>query len=314
MVVRRKDGAITHHQFRELPELLSAGDCLAFNNTRVLRARLVGRRAATGGRWEGLFLRAPAPGVWELMCQTRGRLQPGESIRIDGGDLSLVLREQTGGGRCLSEPLADRPALELLERFGRMPLPPYIEPGAAERLDPARYQTVFAAQPGAVAAPTAGLHFTHELLGALGARGVQHVWLTLHVGPGTFQPIRESLEAHAMHAEWGELTAAAAERMRGHREAGGRLVAVGTTCVRLLETAAEHGALGPWRGETSIFIRPPYRFRVVDALLTNFHLPRSTLLALVCAFAGEELCRAAYEIAIRERYRFYSFGDAMVIV
>jgi S-adenosylmethionine:tRNA ribosyltransferase-isomerase len=314
LVLDRATGTIRHHRFVELPQLVAPDDCLVLNDTRVIPARLVGRRAATGGRWEGLFLREHDSGLWELMCQTRGRPKLGESIEVNGAKTRLILRERTTDGHWLVEPQPHQPALDFLSQQGHVPLPPYIRGGEDEPADRERYQTVFAERPGAVAAPTAGLHFTSKLLSAIERRGLEIVRLTLHVGLGTFQPIRESIQSHAMHAERGELPGDAADRIVRRRALGGRVVAIGTTCVRVLETAAQSGELRAWSGETSIFICPPYPFRAVDAIITNFHLPRTTLLALVYAFAGEELTRAAYAAAIRERYRFYSFGDAMLIL
>jgi S-adenosylmethionine:tRNA ribosyltransferase-isomerase len=239
----------------------------------------------------------------------------GERIVLDGaGESALILRERTPNGHWFAHPLPDQSLEAVLERHGQVPLPPYIRRSRSEPGDRDDYQTVFARRPGAVAAPTAGLHFTPELLGRLQHKGVELVWLTLHVGPGTFQPIRESLESHVMHSEWGELGPEAARRIERRRRLGGRTVAVGTTSVRLLETVAPHGLVQAWSGETALFIHSPYTFRVVDAMMTNFHLPRSTLLALVYAFAGEEFGRRAYAAAVQQRYRFYSFGDAMLIL
>ncbi|MBI3462067.1 MAG: tRNA preQ1(34) S-adenosylmethionine ribosyltransferase-isomerase QueA [Planctomycetes bacterium] len=314
LVLDRHSGTFAHHIFADLPTLLRPPDCLVINDTRVLPARLVGRRAATGGHWEGLFLRETASGLWEVMCRTRGRLRPGESIFVNGSESKLVLRDRTGEGHWLVQPEPAQSPAEFLSRHGHVPLPPYIGGNREESVDGQRYQTVFAERAGAVAAPTAGLHFSPSLMAVIQSHGIEFVRLTLHVGPGTFQPIRDSIESHVMHAEWCELTGEAARQIRRCRAGGGRVVAVGTTCVRVLETAAQGGELEPWCGETSLFILPPYRFRASDALITNFHLPRTTLLALVYAFAGQELCRAAYAEAIRLRYRFYSFGDAMLIV
>jgi S-adenosylmethionine:tRNA ribosyltransferase-isomerase len=314
MVVDRKTGSIAHRRFAELPELLDPRDCLVLNDTRVLPARLVGRRAATGGRWEGLFLRELESGLWELMCQTGGRPRSGEMIQLDSGDGRLVLCDRTPEGHWRVRPDPPQPALEFLAGHGHVPLPPYIRRQGEEASDRDRYQTVYARRPGAVAAPTAGLHFTPQLMEHLTGRGVEIVWLTLHVGPGTFLPIRESVDEHVMQPERGELSSEAVERIWQRRQAGGRVVAVGSTSMRVLETAACAGELRPWRGETALFIRPGHAFQVVDALITNFHLPRTTLLALVYAFAGEQLCRRAYALALQERYRFYSFGDAMLIL
>lgn len=303
-----------HHRFRDLPDLLRSGDLLVLNDTRVLQARLVGRRRATGGKWEGLFLRQTPDGLWEAMAQTRGSLAVGEVIQIDPGPLTLSLVDKTPEGHWLVRPDVPGPAAEVLARHGRTPLPPYIRKGCAEADDLERYQTVFAATPGAVAAPTAGLHFTPAVFERLTERGIAAARITLHVGPGTFQPIRsDDYRRHVMHREWGELPAETAAAIRQTREAGGRVVAVGTTAVRVLETVAASGPVRPWSGETELYIYPPYEFRAVDVLITNFHLPRSTLLLLAAAFAGEDRLRRAYETAIAHEYRFYSYGDAMLI-
>jgi S-adenosylmethionine:tRNA ribosyltransferase-isomerase len=218
-------------------------------------------------------------------------------------------------GIWVARPESDEPTLSLLDRVGRVPLPPYIRAGRMVDADRFQYQTVFADKPGAVAAPTAGLHFTAPLLGTLKQAGITICRLTLHVGLGTFRPIAAPrLDEHRMHSEWGELTAEAAQQIEACRRAGGRVVAVGTTSVRLLETAAASGELKPFSGATDLFIRPPYQFRIVDALMTNFHLPRTTLLVLVRTFGGAELIQRAYDEAIREEYRFYSYGDAMLIL
>jgi len=315
LVVRRDTGSLSHHTFRDLPELLAPGDLLVLNDARVIPARLRGRRAATGGKWEGLFLREHQDGRWELLCQTRGRLASGDVIDIDPGSLRLVLEEKTPGRHWLARPLDPRPTLELLEQHGQIPLPPYIRKGRVQASDRDRYQTVYARQPGAVAAPTAGLHFTPELFEHLEERRIGVARVTLHVGVGTFQPIQvEDYRQHRMHAEWGELPLAACERIAECRRAGGKVVAVGTTSVRVLETAARTDPLQPWRGETELYVYPPYEFRIVDALVTNFHLPRSTLLLLVGALAGTDLLRRAYNEAMAAEYRFYSYGDAMLVV
>jgi S-adenosylmethionine:tRNA ribosyltransferase-isomerase len=269
----------------------------------------------TGGKWEGLFLRQVADGSWEMLCQTRGRLTAGESIHIEPGPLELVLVGKTLEGRWLARPTMPGSPRELLERFGQVPLPPYIRKGQAASADRERYQTVYARQAGAVAAPTAGLHFTPRLFEDLQQRGIEHTFVTLHVGLGTFQPIQaEDVTQHRMHAEWGELPQTAATAIATCRQRGGRVVAVGTTSVRVLETVAALGPIRPWSGETELYIHPPYPFRAVDALVTNFHLPRTTLLLLVGAFAGVDLLREAYRTAIAAEYRFFSYGDAMLIV
>jgi S-adenosylmethionine:tRNA ribosyltransferase-isomerase len=315
MVVRRAEGTIEHHVFADLPDLLAPGDLLVLNDTRVIPARLLGRRAATGGKWEGLFLRETPDGLWELMCQTRGRLTEGETVVVEPGGLWLTLVRKTPERHWLARPLDAGSALDLLRRYGQVPLPPYVRKGRAGAADVERYQTVYADRPGAVAAPTAGLHFTPRVFERLDERGVGRAFLTLHVGEGTFAPIQaEEVARHRMHREWGDLPADTAGRISACRGHGGRVVAVGTTSVRVLETVAATGPLRNWDGETDLFIYPPYEFRLVDGLLTNFHLPRTSLLCLVSAFAGVELIRRAYKTAIAQGYRFYSYGDAMLIV
>jgi S-adenosylmethionine:tRNA ribosyltransferase-isomerase len=315
LVVRRVTGTIAHHVFRDLPDLLTPGDLLVLNDTRVVPARLLGRRARTGGKWEGLFLRRHDDGLWELLSQTRGRLVTDETIRVEPGELELRLVRKTPEGRWLALPNLPGSPVDLLRRYGEVPLPPYIRKGLAEAADHERYQTVYARQAGAVAAPTAGLHFTPRVFDALEKRGIGRTFLTLHVGLGTFQPIQtEEIEQHQMHREWGELSTASAAAIRACKERGGRVVAVGTTSVRVLETVAATGPIRPWSGETELYIYPPYEFRAVDALVTNFHLPRTSLLLLVSAFAGVDLIRQAYKTAIEEEYRFYSYGDAMLIL
>jgi S-adenosylmethionine:tRNA ribosyltransferase-isomerase len=314
LVVRRAGAMLSHLAFRDLPELLNPGDLLVLNDTRVLPARLLGRRARTGGKWEGLFLREHTGGLWELMCQTRGRLHEGEEIEVEPGPLRLRLVARTPERHWLAEPSEPGTPVEILGRHGQVPLPPYIRKGRAAEADRERYQTVYARQAGAVAAPTAGLHFTPQIFERLRARGIALAYVTLHVGPGTFQPIQvEDVTRHQMHREWGELPEMTAAAVAECRARGGRVVAVGTTAVRVLETAAASGEVRPWSGETGLFIYPGYAFRAVDALVTNFHLPRSSLLLLVSAFAGVDLIRRAYMTAVQEEYRFYSYGDAMLI-
>jgi S-adenosylmethionine:tRNA ribosyltransferase-isomerase len=319
MQLGRQSGTLSHHRFDELPDLLRPGDLLVLNDTRVLPAKLVGRRAATGGRWEGLFLGTSPAGHWKLIATTRGTIRPGESVVIEaangGSTLELQLVERTSDGGWLMQPLSSGSHLELLDQFGEMPLPPYIERQQSLALDRDRYQTTYSRVPGAVAAPTAGLHFTQEIFDRCEARGIARAFVTLHVGIGTFRPVSvDNLAEHQMHSEWGELPAATVDAIQRTRFAKGRIIAVGTTTVRTLESAAAGGALAPWSGETSIFIRPPYQFRVIDGLVTNFHLPKSTLLMLVSALAGRDSILNAYQQAVRERYRFFSYGDAMLIV
>jgi S-adenosylmethionine:tRNA ribosyltransferase-isomerase len=319
MVVRRGTGDLMHRHVRDLPDLLRAGDALVTNNTQVMPARVVGYRMATRGRWEGLFLSVSPNGDWRMLCKTRGRIRPPEAVRLvtheAADDAKLWLLEQTAEGVWLARPDSDESPFALLERIGRVPLPPYIRRGEMVESDRSNYQTVFAAVPGAVAAPTAGLHFTPDLLDRLDACGVTRHEVTLHVGLDTFRPITaETPDQHKMHSEWGRIDEQTALALRACRASGGRIVAVGTTSVRVLETAVQSGELRGWTGDSNLFIRPPYVFKAVDALMTNFHLPRTTLLLLVSAFAGERLLRHAYEEAIREQYRFYSYGDAMLIL
>ncbi len=319
LVVNRGRRRWEHCFVRDLPELLLPGDCLVLNDTRVVPARLVGFRTQTGGRWEGLFLSAQPDGAWRLLCKTRGKLAPGESVTLldnEGrDDVRLALLEKREGGVWLAQPLIAAETFALLERVGRVPLPPYIRGGEMRPSDRQRYQTVYAQRPGSVAAPTAGLHFTPALLQRLEERGVRIARVTLHIGLGTFRPMEAGrVEDHVMHAEWGEIGPGAVTMIEAARRVGGGVIAVGTTAVRVLETAAATGSLQPWSGETHLFIRPGYSLRAIDGLMTNFHLPRSTLLVLVRTFGGDELMRAAYAGAIRERYRFYSYGDAMLIL
>ncbi|GIW78713.1 MAG: S-adenosylmethionine:tRNA ribosyltransferase-isomerase [Gemmatales bacterium] len=315
LVVDRRRREFCHCRFHQLPLFLQKHDCLVLNDTRVVAARLFGRRKRTGGRWEGLFVRLHHDGLWEMMCQSRGRLRPGEVIVVDPGQLELTLQEKMPDGHWLVQPSQTEDPFGVLERFGHIPLPPYIRRGKAEEKDREDYQTVFAQKAGAVAAPTAGLHFTPGLLEKLQQQGVDRVFVTLHVGPGTFQPVlTEDFRQHVMHHEWGALSEETARRLNECRRLGGRIVAVGTTCVRVLESAARAGEVAPWEGDTDLYIYPPYQFRAVDALITNFHLPKSTLLLLVGAFCGPDLLRLAYEEAIAREYRFYSYGDAMLIV
>ncbi len=324
MVLDRAKGTISHRSVRDLPSLLNPGDCLVLNNSRVLPARLFGVRTATGGKWEGLYLNSTNQGLWRLIGQTRGYLRPQETITLKNDareTLELKLVEKEEDGVCQFEPSRTEGAIELLRRFGTVPLPPYMDRKQATRDDWERYQTTYAVHPGSVAAPTAGLHFTSQLLEACCERGISRAEVTLHVGIGTFRPVSvENLAQHQMHSEWCELSRETAKRLEETRSLGARIVAVGTTSLRTLESAFQsspsesvHG-FQEWYGETSIFIRPPYTFRSADALLTNFHLPKSTLLMLIAAFAGREFVLEAYRVAIAERYRFYSYGDAMLIV
>ena len=319
LVLDRETGALRHRRFSDLADLLNPGDLLVLNDTRVIPARLVGHKPS-GGRVELLLVEPVEPGaiggVWRCLLKASRPPAPGSSIDFGQGCGARVLERDPIGWRVKLEAPGGRPE-ELLERVGQAPLPPYIRRDAAgpDAADRERYQTVFARQPGAIAAPTAGLHFTEELLQQLADAGIAHTFLTLHVGPGTFQPVTaQRVEDHRMHPEWFEIPADAARAVASARKSGGRVVAVGTTVVRTLEScAAEEGRVSPGRDHCSLFIYPGFRFRVVDALITNFHLPRSTLLMLVSAFAGRERVLAAYRQAIAAGYRFYSYGDAMLI-
>ena len=323
MVLTRSTGQACHHVFRELPGLLREEDLLVLNDTLVIPAKFAVRRA-TGGKIEGLFLREFEAGLWQVMLSGAGRCKPGERLSVAADpEVGLELLENLGQGQWRVAVAPSRPAAEILKRVGTTPLPPYIHrpDGAREPLDRPRYQTVYAARPGAVAAPTAGLHFTRELLDGLRAKGIECVRVTLHVGLGTFAPVQcERISEHTMHAEWYELSAAAAEQLNAARRAARRVVAVGTTSVRVLESAVSLGdEFAPGRGWTDLFLYPPADFAAVDAMVTNFHLPKSTLLMLVAAFCapgrtdGLGTILAAYAEAARLRYRFYSYGDAMLI-
>jgi S-adenosylmethionine:tRNA ribosyltransferase-isomerase len=319
MVVDRRRQSIGHWHVRDLPEILSPADCLVLNDTRVIPAKLLGFRTATGGRWEGLFLESDDHGLWRVLGKTRGRPLPGETVTLVNAagesDIRLRLGTKEADGVWVVRPESQEDAFSALARVGRVPLPPYIRKGQMVDADRQTYQTVFARHPGAVAAPTAGLHFTEGLLESLKGRGMGVAMLTLHVGLGTFRPMEtESLADHQMHSERANLEPSTVETLLERRRRGGRIVAVGTTSVRVLETAARDGTLKPFTGLTDLFIRPPFEFHAVDALLTNFHFPRTTLLVLVQTFGGEELIRRAYQEAIQEEYRFYSYGDAMLIV
>ena len=302
--------SMVDRQFRELPDLLRAGDLLVFNDTRVLPARLFGRKE-TGGAVEILIERVT--GSHEATAQLGVSKKPkeGAAIELADGSLARVLGRDGEFFRLRFE--SAEPLERLLLKLGRMPLPPYIE-RTPDAIDSERYQTVFAREPGAVAAPTAGLHFDEALLDRLAARGIESAHITLHVGAGTFQPMRaEKLEDHTMHREWLNVGAELVDKIHHTRARGGRVIAVGTTVVRALESASRDGVLEPFAGETQIFIFPGYKFSSVDALLTNFHLPESTLLMLVSAFAGREFILDAYRHAVEQRYRFFSYGDAMLV-
>lgn len=336
MVVDRKSGTIQHSHIRNIGEHLGADDCLVLNDTRVVPAQLIGYREQTGGRWQGLFLEADENGVWKLMCKTRGKIEPGETVvlldRNGQASFSLQLLMRLDDGQWAGLPvihaLGDDPEIgpliakgerphwsKLLQKVGRIPLPHYIRGGNMADSDLKNYQTVFAKQPGAVAAPTAGLHFTQDLLLGLKKQGVGIGRVTLHVGAGTFRPIQvEALEEHKMHSEWCSVESKVIQMIQEAKAKGGRAIMVGTTSMRSIESAAASGTLKPFQGQTELFIRPGFEFHAADGLLTNFHLPRTTLLVLVRTFGGDALIRQAYEEAIREEYRFFSYGDAMLIL
>ena len=340
LVLQRATGAISHRRFRDIEELLRSGDLLVANDSRVIPARLQARKP-TGGRVEVFLLRQVDDRTWETLVRGK-RLRPGSRIQILGPAVAVpaasaasdpptatyqtdfgdgeqriapleatVLEETSAGGRLVE---FSRPLEPLLGSLGSVPLPPYIHEPLA---DPERYQTVYGRVQGSVAAPTAGLHFTVPLIDRLQAAGVRFGFVTLHVGLDTFRPVKsEQIEDHAMHSEWGRLPAETVEAINETRRAGGRVIGVGTTAVRVLETAgqAAEPELAPWAGWTDLFIIPGHRFRVIDGMITNFHLPRSTLLMLVSALAGKPAIERAYQEAIRNAYRFYSFGDAMLIL
>ena len=313
MVVDRARGTIEHRKFTDVVELIPAGDVLVLNTTRVLKARLLGRRAS-GAPAEVLLLKPRPDGSWEAMVSPGGKLKPGRMVAIAPG-FDVEILEATERRTRIVRLHAAMSIDEALDRYGHVPLPPYIERADAPA-DADRYQTVYANEPGSVAAPTAGLHFTPEVLSALQRKGVRRADVVLHVGAGTFKPVEADDPAeHVMHEESYSLPPETADAVNEARRAGHHVWAVGTTSVRSLESAAaQSDPLTAARGDTRIFIRPPYRFRAVDRMVTNFHLPRSTLIMLVAAFAGYDLTMRAYREAVRERYRFFSYGDAMAII
>lgn len=309
--------ALADRRMLDLPTLLKPGDLLVYNDTKVIKARLFGRRGTASVE---VTLHKPAhqgaSTAWYAFARPAKKLRLGDMVEFAPGFVAAVTAKGEGGEVTLTFPLTGEQLLAQLERHGHMPLPPYIKrKGGDEPADAGDYQTLWAARPGAVAASTAGLHFTRRLLAELEAAGIERIAVTLHVGAGTFLPVKvDDTRDHKMHAEWGEIAAAAAERIEAARARGGRIVAVGTTALRLLETVArDMGKVRAWAGETDIFITPGFPFRVVDMLLTNFHLPRSTLFMLVAAFAGLARMKAAYTHAIAQRYRFYSYGDGCLL-
>ncbi|HEY3267097.1 MAG TPA: tRNA preQ1(34) S-adenosylmethionine ribosyltransferase-isomerase QueA [Armatimonadota bacterium] len=307
LVVHRDTGELEHRSFRDVLEYLLPGDVLVVNSSRVRAARIIAHRV-TGGRVELLLLKPHAEGVWETLVSPGRKAPPGTRLIVNGELEAEVLDRTEAGGRMVR--FSGAASLDdALERAGEVPLPPYI---TRKVDDPERYQTVYSRTLGSAAAPTAGLHFTPELLQRAHARGVTLAEVTLHIGLDTFRPVKvDDLDEHVMHSEWFEISPEAAEAVNG---AAGRVIAVGTTSVRALESAAQGGKVAPGAMETRLFLRPGARFQVVDAMVTNFHLPKSTLLMLVSAFAGKELMKRAYEVAVQSEYRFFSFGDAMLIL
>lgn len=312
MVLDKETGAVSHHVFREITSFLNPGDCLVLNNTKVIPARLMGVREETGGAVEVLLLKRHAGDVWECLVKPGKKARPGTRLVFGEGLLHAQVEDVVEDGNRLIRFFYDGIWEEVLDRLGEMPLPPYI---THKLQDKNRYQTVYAKFEGSAAAPTAGLHFTPELLKEIQDMGVDLAYVTLHVGLGTFRPVKvENVKEHHMHSEYYQVNAEAAEKINRAKENGHRVICVGTTSCRTVESASdENGHLEECCDNTDIFIYPGYRFKVLDALITNFHLPESTLVMLVSALAGREHVLAAYEEAVKERYRFFSFGDAMLI-
>ncbi len=311
LTLDKSTGAVGHHRFYELPQFLRPGDCLVLNDSRVLPARLIGRRP-TGGACEVLLLVDRGDNLWECLVRPGRKLKPGARVIFGDGRLTATVEAELNDGKRAVRFQYQGIFLEILEQLGRMPLPPYIK---AELEDQERYQTVYSRVAGSAAAPTAGLHFTTELLDRIRGMGVKVCYVTLHVGLGTFRPVKaEDITGHEMHSEFCMISGETAGIINETKQNGGRVICVGTTSCRTVESfAAEDGTLSERSGWTDIFIYPGYRFKVLDALITNFHLPQSTLIMLVSALAGRERVLAAYEAAVREKYRFFSFGDAMFI-
>ncbi|AQS59013.1 tRNA preQ1(34) S-adenosylmethionine ribosyltransferase-isomerase QueA [Desulforamulus ferrireducens] len=313
MVISKKDGHIKHKIFSDILEYFQPGDVLVMNDSKVLPARIFGRKSSTGAKIEVLLLRQIAPGQWETLVKPGKKAKIGESLVFGEGLMTGKIIDHTEVGGRIIKFSCQQPFLQVLEQIGTMPLPPYIKKPLA---DQRRYQTVYARQEGSAAAPTAGLHFTVELLEKIRELGVITETVLLHVGLGTFRPVQvENIAEHRMHEEYYEITPQAAENINRAKQRGGRIIAVGTTSVRCLESSSTvDGVVQPGSGFTNIFIYPGYQFKVIDGLITNFHLPKSTLLMLVSALVGRERILAAYQEAVREKYRFFSFGDAMLII
>lgn len=312
LVLDKETGAVSHHVFREITNFLQSGDCLILNDTKVIPARLLGEREGTGAHVEVLLLKRLEADVWETLVRPGKKCRPGARLSFGGGILTAEVLETVEDGNRLVRFEYEGIFEEILDQLGEMPLPPYITHKLQDRN---RYQTVYAKNDGSAAAPTAGLHFTQELLAEIAAKGIDIVYVTLHVGLGTFRPVKEeNVLEHHMHSEYYHISEDAACRINTAKAGGGRVVCVGTTSCRTVESAADdEGIVHPGSGNTDIFIYPGYKFKVLDALITNFHLPESTLVMLVSALAGRENVLRAYEEAIRERYRFFSFGDAMLV-
>lgn len=312
MVLGKKSGEVSHHHFRDILDYLRPGDCLVINNTRVIPARLIGTKKETGAHVEILLLRRKKDDIWETLVKPGKKLRPGAEVTFGDGSLTATILDVVEGGDRLVQFHYDGIFEEVLDRLGEMPLPPYIKHKLKDR---DRYNTVYAKFDGSAAAPTAGLHFTKELLEEVKEKGVNIAQVTLHVGLGTFRPVKvDDVRQHEMHTEWYRVTQETADLINQTKANGGRVIAVGTTSVRTLETVAdENGHMKAQEGDTSIFIYPGYKWKVVDGLITNFHLPESTLIMLVSSLAGREHVLAAYNEAVKERYRFFSFGDAMYI-
>lgn len=315
LVIRRDSQSLSHHVFRDLPDLLNPGDLLVLNATRVLPARLFGTRESTGGKWHALFVKELPDSIWEMLGHSGGHIAPGEWLRVESGPLRLRMAGRTEKGRWLVEAHPVGEAASWLDRCGQVPLPPYIRRGVAQPGDISRYQTLHARVPGSIAAPTAGLHFTPEVHAALRARGISSAEVCLHVGPGTFQPLpRDNPMGHEVEAEWGQVSAPALEALRACRARGGRVVTVGTTSTRLLESMGAAEGLPNWEGWAKITLRPGHRFRWSDAIVTNFHQSGTGLLLLMNSLMPPELLRRAYTEALEAGYRFLSYGDATLVL
>ena len=313
LVLNRETGAVEHKIFSDVIDYLNKGDCLVINNTRVIPARLIGEKEGTGGKVEVLLLKRRTNDVWETLVKPGKKLRPGARVTFGDGRLKAEILEIAEEGNRLVRFYYEGIFEEILDSLGEMPLPPYI---THKLEDKEMYQTVYAKYDGSAAAPTAGLHFTKELLSKIEEKGIKIASITLHVGLGTFRPVKvDDVDNHHMHTEWYEVNAEAAEIINETKRNGGRVICVGTTSCRTIESVADdNGYMKAKTGETDIFIYPGYKFKVMDGLITNFHLPESTLVMLVSAFAGKENVLSAYETAVKERYRFFSFGDAMILI